>query len=369
VNILKYQKLEKEKIRTLNLIKNKKILILKGKKSFNKKNTRKIFKSLFLNNRIVFLTKIHSYPQYSELKKIIYFIKKEAPDIMIAIGGGCVLDYAKIANIKWKNNDLLKNIKKNKVKNIYGRYCKLYAIPTTAGSGAETTSNAVLYYKKIKYSLENKFIKPNQFILIPELIKNCPFKVRCSAVLDCVAQAIESVLSKNSNKISREYSQLSLKLSRKNIFNYIVKPNISNSFKMLIASNYSGKAINISKTTAAHACSYFFTGFYNIMHGHAVHLTFNSFLRFNYCQLCKNKKVFFLYKQIFKATKTKNIEELVLYLSKIQRKTKFQFEIKKLIPNIKKNKNKFFMSINKKRLRNSLIKYDKTQLDKIIFEN
>ena len=51
---------------------------------------------------------------------------------------------------------------------------------------------------------------------------------------------------------------------------------------MSIAAHLSGKAINISKTTAPHAVSYPFTALYNISHGHAVSLTLNQFIKFNY---------------------------------------------------------------------------------------
>ena len=74
----------------------------------------------------------------------------------MAIGGGAVIDYAKIASIIDINTTkdlkkkliLYKNISKNKV-------YPLIAIPTTAGAGAEVTSNAVIYINSIKYSVEN----------------------------------------------------------------------------------------------------------------------------------------------------------------------------------------------------------------------
>ena len=51
---------------------------------------------------------------------------------------------------------------------------------------------------------------------------------------------------------------------------------------MLDAANLAGQAISISKTTAPHALSYPFTSYYGISHGHAVAITFNEFLKFNY---------------------------------------------------------------------------------------
>ena len=61
---------------------------------------------------------------------------------------------------------------------------------------------------------------------------------------------------------------------------------------MLIASNLAGKAINISKTTAPHAISYPFTSHFGISHGHAVSLTLNEFLKFNYKNMKLSKSNF-----------------------------------------------------------------------------
>ena len=68
--------------------------------------------------------------------------------------------------------------------------------------------------------------------------------------------------------------------------------------KMSIAANLSGKAISISKTTAPHALSYPFTSYFGIPHGHAVSLTLNDFLKFNYEHLKYSVSNFDLKKDI-----------------------------------------------------------------------
>ena len=96
-------------------------------------------------------------------------IKNFNPDLIIAVGGGSVMDYAKIANLQGIEENLEKKIKNNSYK-INKRISKLLAIPTTAGSGAEVTANAVIYIDLIKYSIEGKELKPDVHFLIPELI-------------------------------------------------------------------------------------------------------------------------------------------------------------------------------------------------------
>ena len=71
--------------------------------------------------------------------------------MIIAVGGGSVLDYAKLANIL-ESEDLVNKIKKNKLLS-FKKKAKLLAIPTTAGSGSEVTSSGVVYIGKIKYSI------------------------------------------------------------------------------------------------------------------------------------------------------------------------------------------------------------------------
>ena len=88
---------------------------------------------------------------------------------------------------------------------------------------------------------------------------------------------------------------------------------------MSIAANLSGKAINISKTTAPHAISYPFTSIFNINHGHAVALTLNEFIKFNFKNM-KDAKCYFnlgdRFKILFELTKTKKYRRISIYILK-----------------------------------------------------
>ena len=76
------------------------------------------------------------------------------------------------------------------------KFTKLAVIPTTAGSGAEVTSNAVIYVDNIKYSLESDLLIPDYFFLIPEFLISAPDKIKSSAGFDAIAQALESLIAK-----------------------------------------------------------------------------------------------------------------------------------------------------------------------------
>ena len=142
------------------------------------------------------LLKRSKYPEIKELKKIILHVRRIKPDLIIAVGGGSVIDYAKMANIL--NPHI--NLKKQIINSDYGKikkFTKLLAIPTTAGSGAEVTSNAVIYLDKIKFSVESELLKPNYFIIIPEFVLKARKILKASSGFDVISQAIESLISKN----------------------------------------------------------------------------------------------------------------------------------------------------------------------------
>ena len=154
--------------------------------------------------------------------QIINSIKKFSPDLIIAAGGGSVLDYAKIARVLQDEEDLDKKIiKSNYILKEFST--KLLAIPTTAGSGAEVTSNAVIYVNKIKYSVEGELIKPDFFFLIPDFIRGASNEIKSAAGFDAISQSIESLVAKKSNNESVDYAKRSLEISLKYFLSVSVK--------------------------------------------------------------------------------------------------------------------------------------------------
>ena len=140
----------------------KRIFILTGNNSYKLSGIKETLEKLCKNKVNIFYFKKNKIPEYSELLEIMTRIKKFSPDLIIAAGGGSVLDYAKIARVLQFEENLDKKIS-NSIYNLKESKAKLLAIPTTAGSGAEVTSSAVIYINKIKYSIEGRFIKPNFF--------------------------------------------------------------------------------------------------------------------------------------------------------------------------------------------------------------
>ncbi len=346
----------------------KKIFIICGKKSFVTSGADIFFKEILNNKKIKLFYKNSQLPVLDELIKIINDIKNFKPDLILAIGGGAVIDYAKIANVV----DIKDNLEKLIINYSYPykkKYTNLAVIPTTAGSGAEVTSNAVIYVNGIKYSFESELLLPDNFFLIPEFLISAPDKIKASAGFDAIAQAIESLVSKKSNERSVEYATKSLKISSKSYISFINNPNLSNATEMSIASNLAGKAISISKTTAPHAVSYPFSSLFNLSHGHAVGLFFEKFLMFNYENYNKADTKFDLKKRfnlIFSLFESKNINELNNQISLIKKQAKLEDNIKKLNIDVKGNSEKIIKGINLLRLGNNPVKIDEKSIFKII---
>ena len=345
-----------------------KIFIICGDKSYKLSGAEKIFSSLLVGKKTKYFFKKSTYTDLIELEKIIVELKIFSPDLIIGVGGGSVIDYAKVANVLTSSQNLRKEIPNSTYK-IGKKFTKLIAIPTTAGSGAEVTSNSVVYFNKIKYSVESDELKPDYFFLMPELVIGGSNKIKSSAGFDAIAQAIESLLSKKSNEKSVAFAEKSLNISLKYYLEHLNKPNKDNTLAMCLAANLSGEAISISKTIAPHAVSYPFTSIYDISHGHAVSLTINKFLRFNYSNLEKSNSTFNLkdrYKIIFDATQTNNIESFDAYLEHLKKNANLECDFNKLGINIVENYSKIISGVNALRLANNPIKLENKDLKKII---
>ena len=345
----------------------KKIFVLCGKKSFVNSGAENLLKNIN-NKEIKLFYKKSEIPILEELIEIIKDIKNFKPDLFLAIGGGAVIDYAKIANVVDIRPDLAELIV-NYTYPFKKKYTKLAVIPTTAGSGAEVTSNAVIYVDGIKHSFESELLIPDHFFLVPEFLISAPNKIKASSGFDAIAQALESLVSRKSNDKSVEYASKSLRVSVNSFISFINDPNMKNATEMSIASNLAGKAISISKTTAPHAASYPFTSLFNISHGHAVSLFFEKFFKFNYDNLDKSETSFDLKKRfdlIFNLFDVQDINGFNSKISLIKKSANLEDDLTKFNIDIIKSSEDVLKGINLLRLGNNPVKIDGKDILNII---
>ena len=205
-------------------------------------------------------------PSYDEVCEGVELFKKEKCDAILAVGGGSAIDVAKCIKLFSGMPSDAFYLKEE----FRDTGVPLIAIPTTAGTGSESTRFSVIYYEGNKYSVVDDSIIPDYAILDYEALKPLPLYQKKCTMLDALCQAIESLWSVNSNEESRELSRLAINLIRVNKYAFLYENSDESCEKIMLASNYAGRAINITTTTAAHAMSYKLTSCYDIPHGHAV---------------------------------------------------------------------------------------------------
>jgi alcohol dehydrogenase class IV len=258
----------------------KKIFLVTGKKSYEKSGAKNSIVKYLENYDFIHFDNFSSIPLLDDVKKGILTFKNKKCDLVIAIGGGSVIDFAKLTNILASQDKNIVDYATN-VADIEKASKPLVAIPTTSGSGSEATHFAVVYVKQKKFSVASQHILPKYSIVDPEFTKSLPPKITAISGIDALCQATESYWSVNSTPLSRSISKQSIKLILDNLLMDVKNPIEKTRLSMAKASNLAGKAINLTKTTAPHAISYPLTYFFRIPHGQAVGLTLGEFFIFN----------------------------------------------------------------------------------------
>lgn len=209
---------------------------------------------------------------------IALFLQHEV-DVVIAVGGGSVMDMAKAIVALARQEQAPEEYVTGR-ETLVPSDIPLIALPTTAGSGSEATHFAVVYIGEKKYSLAHPSLLPAIVLVDPTLTYSLPSRIVAATGFDALSQAIESYWSVRSTDESRAYAREAIPL----VLAYLsdaVKGDKQARNAMSRAAHLAGKAINISKTTASHAMSYPLTVHLGIPHGHAVALTLSRVLVYN----------------------------------------------------------------------------------------
>lgn len=250
-----------------------KLFFVTGKKSFESTGAKKKIFSQFSKDNVVFFNDFEVNPKLNDVYKGVEKFSASKADVIVSIGGGTAIDMAKLINslscVEENTEDYATGkLKINKVAVPH------VAVPTTSGSGSEATHFAVVYVNGSKYSMASNLLLPPYVILDPNLTLSLPPYITAYTAMDALCQAMESYWSVGSTEESSEYSLKAIKLVLENIREAVNSPNINNRKALQEAGNLGGKAINLTKTTAAHALSYFLTSEFNLPHGHSVGLMF-----------------------------------------------------------------------------------------------
>ncbi len=212
-------------------------------------------------------------PLYEQVCQGIDLFKSSGCDAILVVGGGSAIDVAKCIKLAVLAEEgkaaLIPPLVSQRLP-IDGSRIPFIAIPTTAGTGSESTHNAVMYYEGAKQTVTNDGILPDFAVLEPSVLKTLPLYQKKCTMMDALCQGIESWWSVNSTDESKEYSRKAVELVMAHWRKYIFENDDEAAAQIMLAANYSGRAINIAQTTAAHAMSYKITSLFKLPHGHAV---------------------------------------------------------------------------------------------------
>lgn len=221
-------------------------------------------------------------PTYSQVQKLVDQFKESKADFIMAVGGGSVIDTAKLASLlatdEYGVYELLDQ------PNLAKKCIKTLIIPTTAGTGAEATPNAIVAVpeRELKIGIVNEEMIPDYVVLDAIMIKKLPRKIAAATGVDALAHAIECFTGNKANPFSDLFALEALDLILNNIIEACDDAEAMDAKnKMQIASFYAGVAITASGTTAVHALSYPLGGKYHIAHGVSNAILLAPVMKFN----------------------------------------------------------------------------------------
>ncbi|MDO5149813.1 MAG: phosphonoacetaldehyde reductase [Oscillospiraceae bacterium] len=225
-----------------------------------------------------------SNPTVEQLFDLYYETSEYMPEVVIAIGGGSVMDVAKslccFYGKEISSPDEMRRIISEK--NFGIPRAKWIGVPTTSGTGSEVTCWATIWdpTQNVKRSVESHNNFAYAAVVDPDLTENMPVKLAVSSALDAVAHAIESYWANGSNIISRALALGAVRTvmghidslpgGEKNAHAYMAQGSVT-----------AGMAFSSTKTTACHSISYPLTMKYGIPHGTAVSMLLAPVMEIN----------------------------------------------------------------------------------------
>jgi len=231
---------------------------------------------------VFFFEEIDENPTTRHVENLTAFARSNRVDCIVGVGGGSAIDTAKGANFLITNGGKMEDYLG------YGKASEpmlpMIAVPTTAGTGTETQSFALIVNEKTnqKMACGDKKALCKVVILDPKLTLSKPAHVTAASGIDAISHVVESWVSKPRNAISCMFGAEAWWLLSGAFDSVATSPqNIEARSRMLIGASLAGAAIEHSMLGAAHSCANPLTAQYKTAHGVAVGLMLPHVVRFN----------------------------------------------------------------------------------------
>ena len=217
----------------------------------------------------------------SEQAKLYSEIKNK-PEVIVALGGGSVIDSAKVFSAAENGFENIKNFLETKKGGEDLSSTPIIAVPSTSGTGSEVTCWATIWDKKNsrKYSLAHEKLFPEIALIDPKLMIGKSYELTLVTALDALSHALESIWNINANTISANHATFAAKSILKilpTLLNDLTNINLRT--EMASASLSAGLAFSSTKTAIAHNLSYPITLGWGVPHGIACSFTLPTILQ------------------------------------------------------------------------------------------
>lgn len=221
-------------------------------------------------------------PSYIQVQEVVDEVTGTGTELVVAVGGGSVMDTAKLACVcagaSYTVHDLLKDSARAR------KQLPCVAVPTTAGTGAEATINAIVAVPEdeVKIGIVNDAMMPDVVLLDVRMVQNLPRSIAAATGVDAMCHAIECFTCKKANPFSDTFALEAFDLIINNIERACdSKDGLEAKRAMQIAALYGGIAITASGTTAVHGLSYPLGGKYHVPHGVSNAILLSPVMHFN----------------------------------------------------------------------------------------
>lgn len=212
-------------------------------------------------------TSITREPSYNDVYSLLKFASGQ-PDAVIGIGGGSVLDVAKVIAAQIKNNQTIDEITGNGL--IKNKGVKLICVPTTAGTGSEVSPNAILIddTDNQKKGIISPYLVPDTVIIDPVLTYNLPPEVTAATGLDALTHCLEAYTNLFAHPLIDMYAYEGMRLIAANLAKAVNNGTDEEARAQLaIGSMLGGFCLGPVNTAGVHALSYPLGSMFHIPHG------------------------------------------------------------------------------------------------------
>lgn len=220
-------------------------------------------------------------------------LKASGADFIIAVGGGSVIDTAKAIAVIANNPDNYDVVSLEGVDKSKNPPMPIIAVPTTAGTGSETTMDYVITNteQKRKMACMDSMVVPVVAILDTDIMASLPLKMTAATAMDALTHAVESYLSKGAFDFSEMLSLKAVSLISANFLKVIKNLNDLEARKALAMAQYmAGMSFTNVGLGIVHSMAHPLSAFYDVPHGVANALILPYVLKFN-SVACEDKMI------------------------------------------------------------------------------